>query len=156
MLPKISALFRMIKDPELRFTPSGLEVCSLYMAASEKYKDKETQLFIAATAFGKTGEFIATIKKGQRVYCTGKLQTETWEKDGQRHSKITMIIDSFEYIEKRDDSKSDAQRQAEGASQKSTHQGYQSQQPAQQNNASQAPQMPDTDKFDEFDDGTPF
>jgi len=130
MLPKITHLFRLVKDPELKFTPNGLQVCSLYLAASEKYKEKETQLFISATAFSKTAEFIATVKKGQRIFCTGKIQTESWEKDGQRQSKISMIIDSFDYVEKRDESNNGQQSNAPQA-----QQGFQ--QPAQQNQAQQ-------------------
>ncbi len=102
MLPKISNIFRLAKEADLRFTPAGLAVCNLYLVASEKYKDKESQLWISATAFGKTAEFIATVQKGQRVFCSGKIQTESWEKEGQNQSKISMIIDSFDYIEKRD------------------------------------------------------
>ena len=153
MLPKITALFRLAKDPDLRFSPSGMAVCNLYLVASEKYKEKETQLFISATAFSKTAEFIATVTKGQRVYVTGKLQTESWEKDGQRQSKISMIIDSFEYVEKKqDNSTQPAPNQSKPAQTGNTGQQaqdqqgfYQPQQPQQPQNDADGGFTPDSD-----------
>jgi single-strand DNA-binding protein len=81
-----------------------MQVTKLGLAASEKYKDKETQLFLDATAFGKTAEFIATVSKGQRIFATGKIQTDQWEdkNTGDKRSKVSMIIESFDYVEKRD------------------------------------------------------
>ena len=114
MLPKISHLFRLVKDVDSRFTQDGLQVCSLYLVASEKYKDKEKAIWLSATAFGKTAEFIANIKKGQRIFVTGKLQTDEWQnQQGEKQSKITMIIDSFDYVEKREDTP--AQRPVQSA-----------------------------------------
>lgn len=102
MLPKISSMFRLVKDPEFKEMSNGVQLCSLYLAASEKYKDKETKLFINAVAFSKTAEFISQVQKGQRVFITGKIQTEQWETNGERKSKISMVVESFEYVEKRE------------------------------------------------------
>lgn len=103
MLPKISFLARTTRDCESIFVPSGTQITKLGLACSEKYGDKETQLFIDAVAFGKTGEFIANVQKGQRVFVSGKIQTESWQdQQGQKRSKISMVIENFEYVEKRD------------------------------------------------------
>ena len=103
MLPKVNSIFRLAKPTDLRYSASGVAVCKLYLVASEKYKDKESTLWIGSTAFGKTAEFIATIQKGQRVFISGKIQTDEWtNQQGEKQSRITMLIDSFEYIEKRD------------------------------------------------------
>lgn len=105
MLPKISFLARMTRDPEFKTTQSGIAICKVGLACSEKYNDKETTLFISGTAFKKTAEFISTILKGQRVFVTGKIQTDTWQdqQSGQNRSQISMVIESFEYIEKKGD-----------------------------------------------------
>lgn len=141
MLPKISHMFRLVKDVDSRFTPDGMQVCSLYLVASEKYKEKEKQIWIGATAFGKTAEFIANIKKGQRVFVNGKLQTDEWtNQQGEKQSRITMIIDSFEYVEKRDS-------------------GAQTQDNAPQQAPAQAPQTGHpqvTSSAPDFDDDIPF
>ena len=103
MLPKLGFMARTIRDCELLYSQSGTAVCKLGLACSEKYGDKESQLFIDAVAFGKTAEFINSVTRGQRVYVFGKIQTDQWtDNQGQKKSKISMVIDSFEYVEKRD------------------------------------------------------
>lgn len=99
MLPKLNFMARLVREPETQYTQSGMAVCRVTLASSEKYKERETQCFIDATAFNKTAEFLANVQKGHRVHVAGKLQTEQWEKDGQKRSKISMIIESFEYVE---------------------------------------------------------
>jgi len=129
MLPKINHLFRLTRDPETTFTAGGVQITKLGLAASEKYKDKETTLFIDATAFGKTAEFIASVTKGQRVFVSGRLQTDQWEdkNGGGKRSKTTMTIESFMYVEKRDDAPTQPNDYA-------SQQGQAQQQSAQRNN----------------------
>ena len=103
MLPKISFLARTTRDTELIYTASGTALCKVGLACSEKYGEKETQLFIDAVAFGKTGEMINNVQKGQRVFVHGKIQTEQWQdRQGQKRSKISLVIESFEFIEKKE------------------------------------------------------
>lgn len=90
---------RLVREPETQYTQNGMAICKVTLASSEKYKERETQCYIDATAFNKTAEFLANVQKGHRVYVAGKLQTEQWENDGQKRSKISMIIESFEYVE---------------------------------------------------------
>jgi single-strand DNA-binding protein len=105
MLPKITHLFRLTREPELRYSQSGTALCKIGLVASEKYKDKENTLFIDATAFGNIAELINNVQKGQRIFVTGRLQTEEWQdNNGQKRSKISMTIENFEYVEKRDNS----------------------------------------------------
>jgi single-strand DNA-binding protein len=104
-LPTISHVFRLSRDPELTYTNGGLAICKVGLVASEKRQDKETTLWLNATAFGKTAEFLHNVRKGQRVFVTkGRLSTDEWtDNSGQRKSRTTMIIDGFEYIESRND-----------------------------------------------------
>ena len=101
MLPKITHIFRMARDPEIRYSPDQTAIASIGLVCSEKYGDRETTLFIDAVAFKKTAEMIATVKKGQRVFIFGKLKTDTWQDKatGKNRSKQSIIIDSFEFIE---------------------------------------------------------
>jgi len=137
MLPKFTHMYRLTRDPESRFTADGKQICNLGLAASEKWGDRESKLFIDATAFGKTAEFISQVRKGQRVLIHGKLETQQWQDSasGQNRSKAALIVDGFEYVEKREEGQQPAQNQAP-----------QQQAPAQQNNA-----MPDN-----MDDNIPF
>ena len=101
-LAKINGLFRLTRDAELRYSASGSEIVRLGLACNEKYKDKETQLFIDAVAFGKLGELISKYagSKGTQIYLSGKLQTETWQdkQSGQNISKVSMIIESMDFV----------------------------------------------------------
>lgn len=109
-LARVSGMFRLTRDAELKYGQSGNAILKLGLACSEKFGDKETQLFIDATAFGKQAEIISTYAgaKGTQIFINGKLQTESWEKDGQRKSKTTMIIEGFDFVS----NKGDAQHKA--------------------------------------------
>ncbi|CAN8140901.1 Single-stranded DNA-binding protein [uncultured Thiomicrorhabdus sp.] len=101
-LAKVNGLFRLTRDAETKYAASGTAVTNLGLACSEKYKDKETQLFLDATAFGKAGEIISQYAgtKGTQIYLTGKLQTESWDdkNTGQKRYKTAMIIESFDFV----------------------------------------------------------
>lgn len=103
MLPKICHVFRLSRDPELRYTTSGTALCKAGLVASEKRGQDETTLWIDGTAFGKTAEFLHNVRKGQRVFITGRLQTDQWtDNSGGKRSRTALIIENFEYIEKRE------------------------------------------------------
>lgn len=103
-LAKVNGLFRLTRDAEIVNTQSGISITKLGIACSEKYKDKETQLFLDAVAFGKTGEIISQYAgtKGTQIYLSGKLQTESWQdqQSGQKRSKTSMTIESFDFVSK--------------------------------------------------------
>jgi len=101
-LAKISGLFRLTRDSELRYSNSGSAVLKLGLACSEKFGEKETQLFLDATVFGKPAEIISQFagEKGTQIFLTGKLQTESWQdkESGQKRSKTSMIVESFDFV----------------------------------------------------------
>jgi len=100
-LPKFWHMYRLTREPELTFSGQGMEICKVGLACSEKYGDKETQLYIDGTAFKKTATMLNTVQKGHRVMVFGKISTDSWQdKDtGAKRSKTVMIIESFEFIE---------------------------------------------------------
>ena len=110
MLPKINGLFRLTRDSELKYTQDGKAILKIGVACSEKFGDKETQLFLDATAFGKPAEILSQYAgtKGTQIFLSGKLQTDMWEKEGVKQSKISMIIESFDFVSGQ--SKSDNQQ----------------------------------------------
>ena len=116
-LPKFGNIYRLTRDPELTTSNSGISICRVGLACSEKYGEKETQLFLDATAFKKTAEMLSTVQKGHRVFVHGKLETQTWQdqQSGQNRSKVCMIIESFEFIEpKQQGQQNQAQSQPQG------------------------------------------
>lgn len=103
MLCKCTGLFRLTRDAELIYGNNGNAILKLGLACSEKFKDKETQLFIDAVAFGKPAEIISQYagSKGTQLFLSGKLQTESWQaKDGSNRSKVSMTIEGFEFVGK--------------------------------------------------------
>lgn len=100
MLASINGLFRLTRDAEVTVTEGGMSIVKLGLVCSEKYKEKETVLFIDGTAFGKAGEIINQYagKKGTQIYLRGKLQTDQWEKDGEKKSKISMVVEGFDFV----------------------------------------------------------
>jgi single-strand DNA-binding protein len=101
-LAKIIGLFRLTRDAELKYTQDGKPILNMGLACSEKFGEKETQLFVDATAFGKPAEILNQYagEKGTQIFLTGKLQTDTWEKEGVKQYKMKMIIESFDFVSK--------------------------------------------------------
>lgn len=89
------------RDPELRFTQSGVAVCTLNLACNNRIKGADGEwkddepVFIAVTAWRQLGENVAaSVKKGDRVMVTGPLKLRKWEKeDGTKGSSLEMTAD---------------------------------------------------------------
>ena len=87
----------------MRALPSGSQVTSFSLATNRTYKDKEGAKkeeteFINAVAFGKQAETIAQwVRKGQILYIDGRLKTQSWEKDGVKHYKTEVVVESFQF-----------------------------------------------------------
>ena len=94
----VNLLGRTTRDIELRYTQSGKAVGNLSIAVQRKFKKEEVDFF-ECTAWGKTAEIIAKyVRKGDQIGITGTLRQETFEKDGQKRSKVVVIVDSFDFI----------------------------------------------------------
>ncbi|QEO58306.1 single-stranded DNA-binding protein [Francisella marina] len=114
MLMKIIGLVRFVRDVELSQTASGMSVAKGTFVSSEKYKDQESSLFQDFVCFGKQAEVLSQYsgKKGQQIYVTGKLKTESWEaKDGTKKSKNVMTLESFDFVSSANQSQSQPQPQ---------------------------------------------
>ncbi len=96
----------LTRDPELRTTPSGANVCGFTVAINRVYKDanggqREDVSFIDCSAWGKTGETIAQYaKKGSAVLVCGRLDQRSWEdkNTGQKRSRVEIVVDDFNFM----------------------------------------------------------
>jgi len=94
----------LTRDPELRYTPSGVAVCNFGLAINREWKSKEGEqkkavCFIDCTAWQQRGEVIAEYcRKGDAIFVEGHLEFQPWEKDGERRSKHVIVVDSFEFV----------------------------------------------------------
>lgn len=99
----------LTRDPEMRATASGTQVLSFGMAVNDRAKDANGEWadrpnFIDCTMFGARAEAVSRyISKGSKVAIEGKLRWSQWEKDGQKRSKIEVIVDEIEFMSRRED-----------------------------------------------------
>lgn len=104
-LGKVLGVYRLTQDVELKYLPSGSAVAKLKLVNSSKYKSasgeqKEESCFIDGTIFGKMAEIANQyLAKGSKIFINAELKQETWEKDGQKQSRHTLKIDSFEMLD---------------------------------------------------------
>lgn len=93
----------LVRDPEIRYLPSGTSVTSFGIAVNERIKKgdvwEEQASFFDVTVFGKTGENCAEyLSKGRPVLVEGKLRQRRWEQDGMKKSKIEVIADNVQFL----------------------------------------------------------
>lgn len=95
----------LTRDPELRSTASGLAVLNLGVAVNDRRKNQQTgeweeyPNFVDCAMFGTRAESVVKyLSKGTKVSIDGKLRWRQWEKDGNRRSKIEVIIDNIEFM----------------------------------------------------------
>lgn len=100
-LNRASIVGNVTKDPEMRTTTSGQSVLTLGVATNEKWRDKasnemkERVEFHSIVIWGDTAKAVQqNLKKGQRVFVSGRVQTRTWEtKEGQKRATTEITAD---------------------------------------------------------------
>ncbi len=96
----VQILGNLARDPEVRYTKSGKAVATFTVAASNTYIDsnnetKEQTAFVNCVAWGKTGEAVGNLRKGNRCFVEGRLQTRSYENaDGQK-KYVTEVVANF-------------------------------------------------------------
>lgn len=95
---------RLVKDPELRYTPSGVANCRFTLAVNRSFKSEgqPDADFIQIVAWRKIGENSANfLKKGSLAGVEGRIQTGSYEKDGVRVYTTEVVADSVQFLESR-------------------------------------------------------
>lgn len=93
----------LTRDPELKALPSGMQVCSLSIATNRVYTDRdgkkqENTDYHNVVVFGKQAETSAKwLTKGSGVYIEGRLQTRSWDKDGQKQYRTEIVADRVQF-----------------------------------------------------------
>jgi single-strand DNA-binding protein len=97
----------LTRDPDLRQTPTGQNVCSFSLALNRSYKDQsgewqEATDFIDVVAWGPLGERVAQyLTKGRRCLVQGRVQSRNWEQDGQKRSKVEVLANDVTFLDSR-------------------------------------------------------
>lgn len=95
----------LTRDPELRMTSGGTQVLSFGVAVNDRRRNPQTgewedyPNFVDCTMFGSRAEAVSRyLSKGSKVAIEGKLRYSSWERDGQRRSKLEVIVDEIEFM----------------------------------------------------------
>jgi single-strand DNA-binding protein len=107
-LNKCMIIGNLGRDPEMRYTPSGQAVTQFTVAVNRNYKDsqgerqEETEWF-RVVAWGQQAEFAAEyLRKGQKVFVEGRIQTRQWEgQDGQKRYTTELVANTIQNLERR-------------------------------------------------------
>lgn len=90
------------RDPELRATRSGMQVLSFSMCVNSRVKRgdewEDKANWVDVSMFGQRAESVSRfLSKGSHVTIHGRLSQSTWEKDGQKRSKLEVIADDIDF-----------------------------------------------------------
>lgn len=134
---------RLGKDPEVRYLPDGTAVASWSMATSYVSKEVEHTEWHNIKAFGRSGEIAGEyLHKGDLCGVEGSIQTESWEKDGEKKYKTVIRCNRLHLLGKAGGAGAPAEREER----------QQKPEPAQRERAKPAPQQ----SIAEMDDDIPF
>ena len=101
MMNHVSIQGRLVQDPEVKTTQSGIKFCNFKVAWSEKYKEVESKCFLPCKAWRNTAELLGKYwQKGKEILLEGRLLTEEWEKDGQKQSRTVLEVQNIHFTAK--------------------------------------------------------
>lgn len=101
---KVTLMGNLTRDPELRTTPSGQSVCAFSLAVNRTWRNadgeqQEAVDYIDCNAWGKAGEIISQyMQKGRAILVSGRLSQRSWEQDGQKRSKVEVVVEDFNFV----------------------------------------------------------
>lgn len=104
---KVQLLGNITRDPDLKYTPSGTAVLNFSVATSRSYKSgdewKEQVEFTNVVLWRNAESAASRIRKGTRVLVDGRLQTQSWEKDGVKKYRTEVVADNVLLIARYED-----------------------------------------------------
>src|SRR5580698_9236641 len=120
-LNQVTLMGNLTRDPELRQTPSGQNVCSFSLALNRSYKDaggewQEATDYVDCVSWGTLAERVSQyLAKGRRVLVQGRLQSRNWEQDGQKRSKVEVLANDVTFLDSRGAASNDVDVSEESA-----------------------------------------
>jgi len=103
MINNVTIVGRLVKDPELKYSQSGVGVCNFTVAANRPFKSNDGQDadFINCVTFKKSAEALANYqRKGNLLGVTGRIQTRNYENsEGKRIFITEVVADSVQFLE---------------------------------------------------------
>lgn len=93
----------LTRDPELRALPSGMNVATFGVATNRVFRDREGKKqeqadFHNIVVFGRQADVVSQyLKKGSSVFIEGRIQTRSWEKDGEKKYRTEIVADRVQF-----------------------------------------------------------
>ncbi len=106
-LNQVTLMGNLTRDPELRQTPNGQNVTSFSLALNRAYKDsggewQEVTDYVDCVCWGPLAERVAQyLSKGRRCLVQGRLQSRSWEQEGQKRSKVEVLANDVTFLDSR-------------------------------------------------------
>lgn len=106
-LNQVTLMGNLTRDPELRQTPNGQNVVSFSLALNRSYRDQsgewqEATDYIDIVAWGPLAERVGQyLSKGRRCLVQGRLQSRSWEQDGQKRNKVEVLANDVTFLDGR-------------------------------------------------------
>jgi single-strand DNA-binding protein len=109
---QVTLMGNITRDPQLKQLPSQSVVVEFGLACNRKFKtadgeEREETAFIDCAAFGKQAEVIHQYcQKGKPLFVQGRLKYDTWEdkNSGGKRSKLSVVVEQFQFVGSRDGS----------------------------------------------------
>ena len=100
---KVLLFGNLTRDPEIKALPSGMQVATFGVATNRVFRDRsgnkqEQADFHNVVVFGRQAETVAQyLKKGASAFVEGRIQTRTWEKDGEKRSRTEIVAERVQF-----------------------------------------------------------
>lgn len=104
---KVMLMGNLVRDPELRVTPTGLSICRCTIACSRTVRSekaengsREETTFVDVESFGKQAEVVAKyFTKGRPIFIEGRLRLNEWQtQTGEKRSKLQVVMENFVFV----------------------------------------------------------
>ena len=106
---KVILMGNLTRDPDMRTVGSGMKVARLRLAVNERRRNRDGQLqdfpiFVDVDVWDKSAELCGQyLVKGSGILVEGRLQQDTWEKDGVKHSALKVRATAVKFLSSRGD-----------------------------------------------------
>lgn len=155
-LNKVLLIGNLTRDPDVRMMSNGRPVCNFGLALNRSYKDaegnrKDETTFVEVESFGPRAEAIGKFfAKGRAIFIEGRLKLDQWEsKEGEKRSALKVVLDSFEFVDSKQEGTSAEPRNTELASSPTPS-------PSPKTDPTKESSPPSTANNTDLDDDVPF
>ena len=100
---RVTLIGNLTRDVELKYLQSGMAVANVDMAMNDRRKQGDEwvddTVFVDVAIWGKTAEVASQyLSKGSPLYVEGRLKLDSWEKDGVKHSKLSVTCERMQML----------------------------------------------------------